>query len=122
MSFKPTLAFGAGRRRVKVTCQIATDAPPNASNEVLPQYLSSFDRSAEDLKTSGKEFAFAMQQVASLYGIIKLAYDPKTAALSSRDRLIVNGQILHIAAPPNNENSQNERIVLWVVQAEGAVQ
>jgi SPP1 family predicted phage head-tail adaptor len=113
---------GAGKRRVRVVCQVASSAAANGSYEVLPTFTSSFERFAEDLKTSGREFTIAMQQVGNLYGIIKLPYDPKTASLTARDRVIIDGSILHIAAPPNNENGQRERIVLWVVQAEGTIQ
>jgi len=115
---KPTLQYGAGKRQNRITIQVASDAPPNGSNEVVPQYLTSFDRFCEQLVQSGREFQNAMQTVGLLQGILKLPYDAKTAAISARDRVVIGGQIYNIAAPPINDGGANTQIILWVVMPE----
>lgn len=115
---KQSMPNSAGRRRTLVKVEIASDAAPNASNEVVPEYLTSFERFAEELLTSGREFQNAMQTVAMLQGILRLPYDSKTAAITSRDRVVIENRILNIAAPPMNEGGANERITLLIVEPE----
>lgn len=118
MSLKSTLRTGAGRRRTLVTVEIATDAAPNDSNEVLPEYLTSFNRFAEEMITSGREFQQAMQVVEMLQGIVKLPYDSKTATITARDRVKIGGRVLNLASPPINEGGRNEIMILWVTEVE----
>ncbi len=118
MSLKPTLRTGAGRRRTAVFIETATDAAPNASNEVVPQYLTGFTRYVEQMITSGREFQQAMQTVGILQGILKLVYDQKTAAITARDRVTIGSRVLNIAAPPINDGGRNEQIILWVIEPE----
>ena len=118
MSLKPTLRTGAGRRRTVVTIEIATDAAPNDSGEVLPEFRTVFGRYVEEMITSGREFQQAMQTIGLLQGILKLPYDCKTAAITARDRIKIGGRILNIAAPPINEGGRNELVILYVVEPE----
>jgi SPP1 family predicted phage head-tail adaptor len=116
MSLKKSFRNGAGRRQTLVTVEVATSAAANGSYEVVPQYVTTFTRFAEEMITSGREFQQAMQTVASLQGILKLPYDAKTAAITARDRVTIGSRILELATTPINEGGRNELMVLWVVE------
>ena len=118
MSLKLRLKNAAGKRGTLVTIQTATDATRTASGDVNPQYLTEFSRYVEEMITSGREFQQAMQVVAMLQGILRLPFDDKTAAISARDRVAVNGRVLNLAAPPINDGGRNETIILWVAEVE----
>jgi SPP1 family predicted phage head-tail adaptor len=114
MALKKKLPNGAGKRNNYVTVQVATDAAPNASGEVLPVWSTLCSRWAETVFSSGREFLAAMQVTPLLQGVIKLPYDALTKTITARHRIVDDGRIFNIAACWN-ENEDNEKMVLWLV-------
>ncbi len=113
-----TLPTAAGKRRTLVKIEIATTAAANASKERLPQFLSNFERRCELLMSSAREFQLAFQTVAMLYGVMRLAYDAKTAGISGRDRVKIGSRILNINGPAINEGGRNETVLLYLTEPE----
>lgn len=117
-----TLKRAAGKRRTWVKVQKATDAASSAATSfaVNPEYLTEFGRWGEEMMTSGYEFQQALQTIASLQGVLRLSFDPKTAGISARDRVTIGNRVLEIACPAINEGGRNETILLYLIETEQA--
>lgn len=112
---KSKLHNGAGSRNNYVTVQRAIDAPANDVNEVLPEFVDLGDYFVGSKPTYGREFQAAMQTQPMLKAILELPYDSVTSTITPRDRIVDNGRIMNIELI-FNENENNEKIIVWVVE------
>ena len=106
---------GAGKRNTYVTVERAADATANSTGEVLVTHSTLCNRWAGVKPTTGREFQAAMAAQPLLNAILELTYDAVTATITPRDRVILNGRPLNIAAV-FNENENNEKIILWIIE------
>ncbi len=114
---KSPLANAAGALNNYVTVEQASDADPNASEEVLPEFSVLCQRFASAEITGGREFQTAMSTYANVNSVMELPYDPVTATITARDRLNMDGRILNIVRAYNQGNN-NEKIILWLIEPE----
>jgi len=105
----------AGKRNTWITVQRMTDADANDIGEVLPESAVLCERWASAKPTSGREFQAAMATQPLLNGIYELPYDEVTATITPKDRAMLNGRVLNLAAV-FNEGENNEKIILWVIE------
>lgn len=105
----------AGLFNKLVVVEKATNAAPNSTHEVVPEFKNTESRWAELVCTSAREFVSAMQVTPMLSEIVKLRYDTFTKKITAKDRLRIGERILNIAGVWN-ENETNEKIVIWCVE------
>ncbi|NBW09970.1 MAG: hypothetical protein EBR82_18285 [Caulobacteraceae bacterium] len=112
---KSSLQNAAGNRNNYVTVERASNGAPNGSYEVPPVFTQVYQGFSETVYTSGREFMMAMQVQPMLNAIMKLPYDENSAQITARDRINDGGVTMNIDAV-FNEGTNNEKIVLWLVQ------
>lgn len=112
---KSPLHNSAGVRNTWITIQRISDAPANDVGEVLPEATKLCERWAAAKPTNGREFTAAMAVQPMLYAIYELPYDPETAQITPRDRVLLDSRVLNLAAV-FNEGENNEKIILWVIE------
>lgn len=112
---KSPLHNAAGTRNTWITVQRMTDATANDIGEVLPKATTLCERWAACKPTMGREFQAAMATQPLLNAIYELPYDPETATITPKDRVLIDSRILNLAAV-FNEGENNEKIILWVIE------
>jgi SPP1 family predicted phage head-tail adaptor len=105
----------AGKRNNYLTIERATDATANSTGEVLPEFSVLCKRFASVKPTNGREFTAAMTVQPMLQSILELPYDSTTSTITPRDRVVMGSRTLNIAAV-FNENQNNEKIILWIIE------
>lgn len=105
----------AGKRNIWITVQRMTDADANDIGEVLPESSVLCERWAACKPTHSKEYQVAMTTQPLLYGVYELPYDPETATITPKDRVLLDGRTLNLAGAIN-EGENNEKILLWVIE------
>ena len=105
----------AGKRNTWITVQRMTDADANDIGEVLPEASVLCEQWAAAKPTYTKEYQVAMTTQPLLYGVYELPYDPETATITPKDRVLLDGRLLNLAGAIN-EGENNEKILLWVVE------
>lgn len=112
---KSKIHNAAGVRNNFVTVQMATDGVPGAIGEVLPTWSTRCQRWAGSKPKSGKEFMAAMTINPMLNAIMEFPYDSVTSQITPRDRVIMDGRTLNIAAA-YREDENREKMIVWVVE------
>ena len=105
----------AGKRNTWITVQRMTDADANDIGEVLPEASVLCERWAAAKPTHSREYQVAMTTQPLLYGVYELPYDPETATITPKDRVLLDGRLLNLAGAIN-EGENNEKILLWVIE------
>jgi SPP1 family predicted phage head-tail adaptor len=103
----------AGALRKRVTIQQPIEGSRDELGERPVNWGDVTTVWAELLPQSGREFFRASQVRADLTDVVRIRYRP---GISARMRLLLNGRVLNLAAPPVNVEDRNRELLLYCVE------
>ncbi len=105
----------AGEYRTKVTIEQPNDALDDIGAPYAGTWTKYADRWASIDPSNGREYQQALTVVADLAAIVRMRYDPKTAAMTPRMRIRKGNRLWEIASVADS-GERNQEMVLYCTE------